>query len=289
MKRRFWIFIIAFALLILALLGWTVEAMRWATTGRVSGAPSSPRRRARRRREAGLMTRRDRGGGVRCWLQPRRSDIDLAPRGAARGAPAREADRARVPRERTRASPRPARPVRPLSVGGGALPPPTPPRARWPSRSAGRLRRRPRPPRRSPPSRATGSGVPTTPLRSRARRAPARARRGSSRGSILSFFAAAARVKRRTPRRTWPGGNRRRPARPRARRPRPLSLPSRKPRRSPQASADARLCDPREAHAPGRQAPWARPGPAAVGVPVTHTCTARHSSGGHAPGWSTVW
>ena len=33
MKRRFWIFIIAFALLILALLGWTVEAKRWATTG----------------------------------------------------------------------------------------------------------------------------------------------------------------------------------------------------------------------------------------------------------------
>jgi hypothetical protein len=33
MKRRFWIFIIAFALLVLALLGWTVEAMRWATTG----------------------------------------------------------------------------------------------------------------------------------------------------------------------------------------------------------------------------------------------------------------
>jgi hypothetical protein len=33
MKRRFWILVIAFALLVLALLGWTVEAMRWATTG----------------------------------------------------------------------------------------------------------------------------------------------------------------------------------------------------------------------------------------------------------------
>jgi hypothetical protein len=33
MKRRLWFFIIAFALLVLALLGWTVEAMRWATTG----------------------------------------------------------------------------------------------------------------------------------------------------------------------------------------------------------------------------------------------------------------
>jgi hypothetical protein len=33
MKRRFWIVTIAFALLILALLGWTVEGVRWATTG----------------------------------------------------------------------------------------------------------------------------------------------------------------------------------------------------------------------------------------------------------------
>ncbi|HSC90296.1 MAG TPA: hypothetical protein VLB86_01430 [Gaiellaceae bacterium] len=33
MKRRFWILSIALALLLLALLGWTVEGIRWATTG----------------------------------------------------------------------------------------------------------------------------------------------------------------------------------------------------------------------------------------------------------------
>jgi hypothetical protein len=33
MKRRFWITTIALALLVLALLGWTVEGMRWALTG----------------------------------------------------------------------------------------------------------------------------------------------------------------------------------------------------------------------------------------------------------------
>ena len=33
MKKRFWILVIALALLVLALLGWTVEGIRWATTG----------------------------------------------------------------------------------------------------------------------------------------------------------------------------------------------------------------------------------------------------------------
>lgn len=33
MKRRFWILTIALALLLLALLGWTVEGLRWAATG----------------------------------------------------------------------------------------------------------------------------------------------------------------------------------------------------------------------------------------------------------------
>jgi hypothetical protein len=33
MKRRFWILSIALALILLALLGWTVEGIRWATTG----------------------------------------------------------------------------------------------------------------------------------------------------------------------------------------------------------------------------------------------------------------
>jgi len=39
MKRRFWITTIAIALLVLALLGWTVEGMRWATTGSRSRRP----------------------------------------------------------------------------------------------------------------------------------------------------------------------------------------------------------------------------------------------------------
>ena len=39
MKRRFWITTIAVALLVLALLGWTAEAMRWATTGSRSRRP----------------------------------------------------------------------------------------------------------------------------------------------------------------------------------------------------------------------------------------------------------
>ena len=40
MKRRFWFFVIAFALLVLALLGWTVEAMRWATHGLAAAPPA---------------------------------------------------------------------------------------------------------------------------------------------------------------------------------------------------------------------------------------------------------
>jgi hypothetical protein len=32
-KKRFWILVLALALLVLALLGWTVEGIRWATTG----------------------------------------------------------------------------------------------------------------------------------------------------------------------------------------------------------------------------------------------------------------
>jgi len=33
MKRRFWIITIALALLLLALLGWTMDGMRWALSG----------------------------------------------------------------------------------------------------------------------------------------------------------------------------------------------------------------------------------------------------------------
>lgn len=40
MKKRFWILIIALALLVLALLGWTVEGIRWATTGSRQRRPS---------------------------------------------------------------------------------------------------------------------------------------------------------------------------------------------------------------------------------------------------------
>lgn len=40
MKRRFWILSIALALLLLALLGWTVEGIRWATTGSRQRRPS---------------------------------------------------------------------------------------------------------------------------------------------------------------------------------------------------------------------------------------------------------
>ena len=40
MKRRFWILSIALVLLLLALLGWTVEGIRWATTGSRQRRPS---------------------------------------------------------------------------------------------------------------------------------------------------------------------------------------------------------------------------------------------------------